>query len=124
MRACERFFKVLEEQIDGLLANPTTLDDVPHETIYHHLLSKENGRSPPSRQSLLDEASVLLAAGSETVANTCVNGIFQVLSNPEIRARLVKEIEEVWPDKDVKIGIQTLEKLPYLVRNILPFAIS
>lgn len=120
MIAVDNLFRTIEEQIDRILANPMSLDEVEHETIYHHLLSTENGRQPPSRQSLLDEASVLIAAGSDTVANTCAIGMFYVLSDPGIHTRLVKEIKEVWPDKDARVGVQILEKLPYLVTFLRP----
>ncbi|KAF9444561.1 cytochrome P450 [Macrolepiota fuliginosa MF-IS2] len=118
MIAVEQLFKTIEVQIDSILADPTSLDNVEHETVYHHLLNTENNREPPSRRSLLDEASVLIAAGSDTVANTCANGIFHVLGNPHIRTRLVKEIKDVWPDKHMRTAVQTLEKLPYLTAVI------
>ncbi|KAG6825850.1 hypothetical protein H0H93_000228, partial [Arthromyces matolae] len=46
------------DQIDRLLNNPSSLDNLEHETIYHHLLSlhPQNQRMPPlSRAWLLDE---------------------------------------------------------------------
>lgn len=115
MVAVDRIFSKIADQIDGLLADPSSLDLVEHETIYHHLLATGNDRQPPSRQSLIDEGSVLVAAGSDTVANACAIGMFYVLRNPHIRSKLVKEIKEAWPDKEMSVGVQTLEKLPYLV---------
>ncbi|KAJ3574919.1 hypothetical protein NP233_g1441 [Leucocoprinus birnbaumii] len=118
MIAVDDIFKKIAAQIDGLLANPSSLGEVEHETIYHHLLSTENGRQPPSRQSLIDEGSVLVAAGSDTVANACAIGTFYVLRNPKIKSRLVQELKEAWPEKETQIGIQTLEKLQYLTAVI------
>lgn len=117
MWAAANLFKRIASQVDGLLADPSSLEHVEHETIYHHLLSTENGRSPPTRKSLLDEGSVLIAAGSDSVGNACSLGIFHVLRNPHIRKRLTKEIKEAWPEKDVALGVQALEKLPYLVNS-------
>lgn len=124
MAACELVFRKIAVQIDAILADPTLLEKAEHETIYHHLLSSENGRQPPSRRSLLDEGSVLVGAGSDTVANTCAYGIFCVLENPKIRTRLVEEIKEAWPEKDVTLGVQSLEKLPYLVGASLLLMLS
>jgi cytochrome P450 len=115
MIAVEKIFKTIEHQISELLTDPSSLDQVEHETIYHHLLSTENGRQPPSRKSLLDEAAVLVVAGSDTVANTCSIGSFYVLRNSAIHARLAREIKEVWPEKETQVSVHTLEKLPYLV---------
>jgi cytochrome P450 len=116
MIAVEETFKKLEDQIDTILDNPSSLEHVEHETIYHHLLSTANGRVPPRRRSLVDEGLVLVAAGSDTVANTCCIGMFYVLSDPSIHSRLIQEIKDAWPDKDAVVGLQTLEKLQYLVR--------
>ncbi|KXN82241.1 Trichodiene oxygenase [Leucoagaricus sp. SymC.cos] len=118
MIAVERFFNEIAVQVDGILADPASLDHVEHETIYHHLLNTEDGQQPPSRQSLLDEGSVLVAAGSDTVANTCAIGIFHVLRLPDVHSKLVKEIMEAWPEREFHTGVQTLEKLPYLTAVI------
>lgn len=115
MLAAAKLSRRIAKQVDGLLADPSSLEQVEHETIYHHLLNTENGREPPTRKSLLDEGGVLIAAGSDSVGNACSVGIFQILSNPSIRERLVKELREAWPEKDAPMGVQALEKLPYLV---------
>lgn len=115
MLAAAKLSRRIEKQVDGLLADPSSLEHVEHETIYHHLLNTENGREPPTRKSLLDEGGVLIAAGSDSVGNACSVGIFHVLSNPLIYKRLVKELKEAWPEKDAPMGVQVLEKLPYLV---------
>lgn len=116
MLAAAKLSRQIAKQVDGLLADPSSLEQVEHETIYHHLLDTEKGREPPTRKSLLDEGGVLIAAGSDSVGNACSVGIFHILSNPSIRERLVKELREAWPEKDAPMGVQALEKLPYLVR--------
>lgn len=118
MLAAAKLSRRIEKQVDGLLADPSSLEHVEHETIYHHLLNTENGREPPTRKSLLDEGGVLIAAGSDSVGNACSVGIFHVLSNPLIYKRLVKELKEAWPEKDAPMGVQVLEKLPYLTAVI------
>ncbi|KAF5359444.1 hypothetical protein D9756_002939 [Leucocoprinus leucothites] len=118
MLAAANLSRRIANQVDGLLTDPSSLEYVEHETIYHHLLSTENGRAPPTRKSLLDEGGVLIAAGSDSVGNACSVGIFHVLSNPDIHERLVNEIKEAWPEKDTPMGVQALEKLPYLTAVI------
>jgi cytochrome P450 len=115
MIALDRLAQKTVTQIDDILADPSSMNKATHETIYHHLLSTESGRQPPSRESLINEARVLVFAGSETVADACDIGIFHVLKDHRIRRRLVEEIKGEWPDKSVLIGLQILEKLPYLV---------
>lgn len=110
--------KKLEIQIDELLADQFSLNSVDHETIYHHLLTPQSHKGYNqviSRKGLLEEAHSLLHAGSETVGDTTVVGIFHVLNNRTVCAKLVKELEEAWPDKDSVMGFESLEKLPYLV---------
>jgi cytochrome P450 len=114
-------------QIDELLRNPSTLEQIEHETIYHHLLTPQpdNQRLPPiSRTWLLDEGLYLRFAGSDTVGNVCTVGTYHVLSDSRVQATLVKELEAVWPDRDITVGYETLEKLPFLVCPIHPVSVS
>jgi hypothetical protein len=105
-------------QIDSLIADPSSLSSADHEIIYHHLLEPEN-QERPSRTSLINEAFILVAAGSDTVSNTCYLGTFYALSNPLILRNISNEICDAWPDKDSPMSYASLEKLPYLVRNCL-----
>jgi len=105
-------------QIDELLRNPSLLENVEHETIYHHLLAPqdENQRLPPlSRAWLLDEGLYMRFAGSDTVGNVCTVGTYYILNDPRVQMMLVKELEEAWPDRDTAVGYEVLEKLPFLV---------
>lgn len=114
------FIGDLRAQIAAVLADPATVEHAEHETIYHHLLAGGKGGGVgevPSARSLLDEASILVAAGTETVGNTCSLGVFYVLRDAAVCARLVRELRDAWPDVDVPMGLEHLEKLPYLVRR-------
>ncbi|KAH0588957.1 hypothetical protein H2248_004739 [Termitomyces sp. 'cryptogamus'] len=113
-----RLMRDLTAQIDELLEDPSKLEHADHEIIYHHLLTPKEGQIVPSRQSLIDEASVMIFAGSDTIRNACSLGTFHVLSNPEIHAKLINELRDTWPDRDVKVGLERLEKLPYLTAVI------
>ncbi|KAF8870185.1 cytochrome P450 [Infundibulicybe gibba] len=118
--ALAKFRNHLGSQIDKFLTNPSLLENADHEIVYHHLLSSKPGKqgTTPSRKSLLDEASVLVAAGSDTVGNTCTVGTFYTLGDAAIHRRLFEELRSVWPDRDSHITLETLEKLPYLTAVI------
>ena len=105
-------------QVDDILRDPTELTLSPHPIIYHALLSPEanKGRPLPSRQSLLDEAGILLGAGSDTTGITLMVATHFVLQNPQIRQRLETELREAWPVLEEIPRYEVLEKLPYLVR--------
>jgi hypothetical protein len=110
--------KNANSQVAGLLAHPEKLEQVEHETIYHHLLTPHpnKGRfgAVPSQKSLVEEAMILLAAGGDTVGNTCTIGAFYVLDNPSILRKIVEELDKAWADNGA-MELQDLEKLPYLV---------
>ncbi|KAG6872652.1 hypothetical protein C0995_007982 [Termitomyces sp. Mi166 len=113
-----RLVSDLTAQIDELREDPSKLEHADHEIIYHHLLTPKEGQNVPSRESLIDEAKTMIAAGSDTVGNTCTLGTFHVLSNPEIHAKLTNELRDAWTDRDAKVGFERLEKLPYLTAVI------
>lgn len=109
--------KQVSAKVDGYILNKQSLDDEEHETIYHHLLAPQPGKSqqPLSKRALVDEGILLLIAGSDTVANTCTVGLFHLLSDGLILAALLAELREAWPDMSIPMGYSSLEKLPYLV---------
>jgi hypothetical protein len=111
------FIGALASQIDELLDNPAVLEKSEHEIIYHHLLTPPPGKDSgiPSKASLLDEASVMAAAGTDTVGNACTIGTFYILSDATVRGKLIQELRNSWPDSDEPMGYEKLEKLPYLV---------
>ena len=113
-------------QIDEILKDPTSLQNVDHETIYHHFLTPQpdNPRLPPiTRQWLLDEGLYMRFAGSDTVGNTCTVATYYILSNKRVYDTLTAALKLAWPDKDVPVRYETLEKLPYLV-SFVQFSIN
>jgi len=108
-------FGVLEGQIDEVLANPMALEKAEHEIIYHHLLLGNDKGERPSKKSLIEEAGVLVSAGTDTVGTACMVGTFYVLKDENKRKRLVEELNDVWPELEGAVGLEKLEKLPYLV---------
>lgn len=71
----------------------------------------------PSIKDLTAETLVFLAAGEESTASTLINGTFHVLSNSKIKHKLQQELSSVMIDGCPMPTADTLEKLPYLVRN-------
>lgn len=107
----------VENQIDEILGDPASLQSVDREVIYHHWLQLDTGKNQrrPSKNDLLHEAINFKFAGTDTVGNICTVGTFHVLNNKAVCETLVKELDAVWPDKDVSLAYEILEKLPYLV---------
>ncbi|GME63498.1 cytochrome P450 [Neofusicoccum parvum] len=72
---------------------------------------------PPSEKSdfrLRMEIEILLAAGTETTA-TCLGALTVfVLDDPDVHAKLTKELVDAIPDASKLPPLQILEKLPYL----------
>jgi cytochrome P450 family 110 len=69
----------------------------------------EDGSSM-SDQHIRDELRTLLVAGHETTAITLAWALFAVHKNPEVRERLLTELDALGPDADP----ETIAKIPYL----------
>ncbi|THU89354.1 cytochrome P450 [Dendrothele bispora CBS 962.96] len=116
--------KDIENRIERYLEDESSLQAVEHETIFHHLILPETRDGSidrslrPSKESLIDEAFVLLGAGSDTVANGSSTGTFYALNNSAIADRLKEELRQAWPDEDVAPDLTVLEQLPYLTAFI------
>ncbi|KIY72726.1 cytochrome P450 [Cylindrobasidium torrendii FP15055 ss-10] len=110
---------MLAEQIDHFLEDGNALKQVDHEIIYTYLLSPQNEKhARPSRHSLLDEAQVLIEAGSDTIGNTLCVGIMYALDSPKVYNALRAEIDGAWPNTDEPMLLQQFEELPYLTAFI------
>jgi len=62
----------------------------------------------------LDEAGILLGAGSDSTGVTLMVTAHYVLQNPQVRQRLEAELREAWPVLEEIPRYEVLEKLPYL----------
>ncbi|KAL9562748.1 hypothetical protein ACKAV7_013100 [Fusarium commune] len=60
------------------------------------------------------QAIDILAAGSDTTALTLTFGLFHILSNPKVKAKLVQELKEALLVIHEAPTVSALEKLPYL----------
>ena len=63
---------------------------------------------------MYDDSVTLVSAGIETTGYTLSTATFHLLTNPNINARLRRELAEVWPDTNAIPSWRTLEKVPYL----------
>ncbi|TFK20097.1 cytochrome P450 [Coprinopsis marcescibilis] len=111
--AIQAFFGSLEDQLKEVLKDPSTLDRTEHEIICHHLLNPKS-QKPLSWNSLREEASLMIAAGSDTVGATATIGTYHVLRNAKVKKRLREELVAAWPDPDSPMPWEKLEKIPYL----------
>lgn len=118
--ALPAFRRKLDAHIEDILKDPSTLEHAEHETIYHHMLNPRSGYEQPSEKSMKEEAAILVGAGTETAGNACAVTVFHILSNKHVHHRLKKELVEAWPDPEVPMPLERLEKLPYLVRRLYP----
>lgn len=120
LAAVFRLRELLAAQIDAILRDPSELTLAAHPIIYHALLSPEanKGRPLPSRQSLLDEAGILLGAGADTTGVALTTITHHVLHNPATLQRLRAELREAWPVLENAPRYETLENLPYLTAVI------
>lgn len=76
---------------------------------------------PPLPMSdLVSEAAVLLSAGNTAPSLTLTLGTFYILNNRHVLETLQDELCHVIPDKRRLPPLDTLRRLPYLVRVYLP----
>lgn len=83
-------------------------------TIFEELLKSDLPESEKDFECLTNEGYILAGAGSETSARTLSNLIYHVLANPEVMAKLKKELFEATPDPKNLLPSAQLETLPYL----------
>ncbi len=88
-------------------------------TIFHSLIRNPNlSKADKTDERLLDEARVLLGAGTDTTANTLAWTTYHILANPPVIARLRKELVDAIPDLENMPPLNQLEALPYLTAVI------
>jgi cytochrome P450 len=68
-------------------------------------------------ERLVDEAQILLMAGTFTTGSTLVAITFYLLKNPVVLKRLKAELNSALPDIEESIKLSQIETLPYLVRR-------
>ncbi|KAJ3533596.1 hypothetical protein NMY22_g7271 [Coprinellus aureogranulatus] len=112
--ALPEFRTTLDEEVENIFKNPAALEHTEHETIYHHMLNPRAGYSKPSVKAMKEEAAILVGAGTETTGNACAIIAFHVLSDVQVYRRLKRDLADAWPDPDMHIPLEKLEKVEYL----------
>lgn len=69
----------------------------------------------PSIKVAAEEASIFMAAASETTGNALEVATFHILQNLHILQKLKNELRAACPDIDQELSYSVLEGLPYLV---------
>lgn len=82
-------------------------------TIFHRLLQSELPESEKSSARLAEEAQNLLAAGTDSTANTLSAITYHLLSNPHILQKLQSELQDAIPEGSLPV-FSKIESLPYL----------
>jgi cytochrome P450 len=87
-----------------------------YKTIFHELLTPnpEEGWTPPTVDQIKYESYGILAAAADTTGNGLTTGVYEVVKNPAIYAKLTAELEAAFPDPNAKMELAVLERLPYL----------
>jgi cytochrome P450 len=91
-------------------------------TIFHDIRDDVGGKLPESEKQpkrLMVEATVVLAAGTETTAKTMAITTFYLIKNTEAGEKLRRELKTVMPTVDHQVTLPQLEALPYLVSILL-----
>lgn len=105
-----------EKQIRNLIQNPDAAKE-KHITIFTKLLEEYPNPDAELISVLGTEGMTVVSAGTHTTRHALCIGTVHMLQNPDIEGKLAEELKGVMVDRDVVVPYQTLEKLPYLVRN-------
>jgi len=122
LRAGVGQIKDVEAIARKVLLNPNAAD-ATNRTIFHSLMENaensefvtKHGSVSLNQTWLADEGMFLRFAGADTVSSTCVVGCRYLLAEPVVLSKLVEELDSAWPDKNERLKVEVLEKLPYLV---------
>ncbi|KAE8311594.1 cytochrome P450 [Aspergillus transmontanensis] len=84
-------------------------------SLFHHIVESDMPESERSPERLVQEAQVLLSAGTVTTAHTIAFASYYILARSEIKAKLLAELRDAmdgWPER-VRTFMD-LERLQYL----------
>jgi cytochrome P450 len=108
IRDCEKAIKAIKN------GSQDPDNKASHPTLFHELLQNDVPDSEKSVGRLVQEAQIVVSAGTETTA-WCLSVItFHLLSNPAILQKLREELEQAIPNPNKPVPVEKLEQLPYL----------
>lgn len=92
--------------------------------IFEALLAPADGYAVPTPDHVKDESYAVLNAASDTTGNAMTVAAHNVVTNPEIYAKLTAELNAAFPNPNEKLEYLKLEKLPYLVTQASCFLLA
>jgi cytochrome P450 len=111
-------------QVKKIKSDPETMRVIKTEkrrkdTIFAQILSSDLPEEELSDERLIDEGVLIATAGSETTAWAITITTYHIMKNPEVLAKMRKELGTVEiPQGDPVAPWTSLEKLPYLTAVI------
>lgn len=102
-------------QIRRIVAGENDADkSVEHRTVFHELLNSSIKKAELTEDVMQHEALSFTGAGIDTTKTALTVASFWILHKPDVKARLILELESAIPDPDNLPPLTELEKLPYL----------
>lgn len=101
----------MQEILDG---TDKPSDDAPSRTIFHEILNSAIPAHEKSRERLIHEAQLVVAAGTLTVTHMLKLTFFYILDDPNIAQKLKAELKSAIPDASQPAPLVALRKLSYL----------
>jgi cytochrome P450 len=98
------------ERVEYLMANPEkTNSSVP--TLFDAMLNPDTkkGQVTPSMHDMTAEGCLMIAAGTDTTANSLGIVLWNVTQNPDVEAKLLAELKQIIPDQNAVLDSATLE---------------
>ncbi|KAK7702053.1 hypothetical protein SLS64_009914 [Diaporthe eres] len=90
------------------------------ETIFDRMITSNRKRredgdnvKPLKKEDLSDESAMILNGGTEPPANQMAYAIYYFLRHPEVRRRVLEELDTVSSGADGNLLLRDVEKLPY-----------
>ncbi|KAF1999717.1 cytochrome P450 [Amniculicola lignicola CBS 123094] len=113
-----KFLKDMKAQVEATLAQKGE-KSTEHRTIFEEL---RDSKLPPEERTvarLVDEAAIVVGAGSHTTAHTLAMMTYHLLNTPASLEKLLADLDSAMPDPNICLSWQELEQLPYLRASIL-----
>lgn len=96
-------------------------------SLFQHIVESDMPESERSPKRLVQEAKVLLGAGTVTTAHTIAFASYYILAISEIKAKLQAELREVmdgWPEKvPTFTDLEQLQYLQAIIRESLRYTL-
>ncbi|KAF5694892.1 cytochrome P450 monooxygenase [Fusarium globosum] len=106
-RQFEAYYQITVEKVGRRLAMETPRHD------FMEALIKSEGKTKLSYPEILDNASLLIVAGSETTATTLSGLTYLLATHPQVLAKLEEEVRSTFASEE-EINLLSVQKMTYL----------